>query len=203
VVDLDEQTSLGFSAAELMQRVGGARQSQIVWRTSSGMYATHARAGNTTDLNLTFDDPQATAVFVDSQGGGCPPYGEAPCIVCESRLEIDVPLAVTTADGALDESMTIRIETTSLEYPGFSADLEGEAIAGAYFDEITPEPGYEPAGLHIEAYFSQGFSGSQASVPDVWNGFVAGYVRRTDQPTSTGVMVAHGYFPPETAGSSP
>jgi hypothetical protein len=58
---------------------------------------------------------------------------------------------------------------------------------------------YQIVGLHVAAFFDSPFSGSKVTVPDEWNGFVAAVLAQAD--SSQGVLQAHGYFPPETAGT--
>jgi hypothetical protein len=201
-IDLDEMTELGFSPAEVLQKVGGDHEGELVWRTSQ-MYATHDRAGSTTALTLSYDDDAAVARYVDSEGGGCPCWGEAPCIECVPWVEIDLPLLIATADGALDETVPLTLIVDTMDSIGFSASIDISSVTGEYYDSITPEAGYEPGGIHVEGRFGAAFSGSADSVPDVWNGFAAAILKHEDQPESQGVFQAHGYFPPETAGDSP
>ena len=201
-IDLDEMTELGFSAADVLEKVGGDHEDELVWRHSQ-LYCSHARAGSTAALTLSFEDEAAVARYVDSQGGGCPCWGDGPCIICEPWIEIDLPLSITTADGALDETVPLTLVAETMDLIGFSSSIDISSVGGAYFDSITPDSEFDPAGIHVMGQFGAAFSGSVDSVPSVWNGFAAAILKRKDQPESDGVFQAHGYFPPETAGDSP
>ncbi len=194
-VALDAQTPLGFSAAALLSTIGKNQESDLKWLATS-MYASHGRGGTTTKVNLGFT--AAAATFVDSKGGGCPTQGEAPCIVCQPRLEVSVGLTMATTDGALDEEIAVKLVTSTKDTATMTFDLPVASLEGAYFDQVTPEAGYEPFGLHVEASFGGSFPGSHATVPGVWNGYVAATVRTTGSTSTTGVNTSHGYFPPET-----
>jgi hypothetical protein len=166
------------------------------------MYATHARAGMITGLTLAFDDAGAVATFIDSTGGGCPVNGEAPCIVCEPRMEILIPLRLTTADGALAEDVSVTLGASTASTASFSVDIPGRNVSGTYFEQITPVAAEdEVKSIHLEAVYGGPFSGSHATVPDAWNGFTAAEVGPVESPS--GAFAAHGYFPPETAGEMP
>jgi hypothetical protein len=198
-VATDEETALGFSGADLLATIGGIQGGQLYWITGSTMYATHERAGTTTALTLAFDDAAAEVTFVESTGGGCPPEGEGPCIVCEPRMDIDIALQVQTADGALAETVDVKLTTATVESASFTVSVPAASVAGAYFDALTPvTAGDEVKSLHVEAVYGGSFPGSHATVPGAWNGFLAAEVGPPE--SATGAFSAHGYFPPETAG---
>jgi hypothetical protein len=197
VVPSSEVSELGFSADDVLAAVGGMHATQLTW-ISGGLYAQHTRGGTTTELALDFGSPDEVR-FILSEGGGCPQGGEAPCIVCDSRMEIDLQLGITTADGSLDESLPITVEAMSIDQPWFRAELAADQVMGAYFEGVEPEVDYQIVGLHVAAFFDSPFSGSKVTVPDEWNGFVAAVLAQAD--SSQGVLQAHGYFPPETAGT--
>jgi hypothetical protein len=196
-------TVLGFSAHDVLAATGGAHTIDLAWIPET-LYATHARASTRTAFTLTFAATPTAVRFIDSQGGGCPDrgppgYGRGqPCIVCSSRLEIDVGLSVVTGDGALDEQLTVTFKTTSTHGPRFGADLAAADVKGSYFAAVAPSAGYGFWGVHIEAGFGVPFSGSRSHVPDQWNGYVAAQL--VQGSSTRPVMQAHGYFPGKTAG---
>jgi hypothetical protein len=198
-VALGDKTALGFAPAELLAKVGGTQELSLEWLTVAAANATHTRAGTETSLTLAFDDASAQASYVDSVGGGCPRSGEAPCIVCTSRLEIAIDLKLTSGDGALADSTRVTLSTTSLSTATVTAELAAASLAGSYLEGITPDADYEATGIHLEAAYAASFAGSHAVVPDAWNGFVAANLRSTKTPTALTTYAAHGYFPPATA----
>jgi hypothetical protein len=148
-----------------------------------------------TPLTLIFAEVPLAARYIDSQGGGCV-GGDAPCLICQGRLELDIELQLTSTDRALVERLTVMLVATSQDAPTLSVNVDEAELQGLYLAEVTPEPDYSLTGMHLEAGYGVGFSGSHTTVPQAWNGFVAATVRAAG---STGdVMQAHGYFPKET-----
>lgn len=203
VVAPDQVTPLGFSAKDVLAATGGGHTIDLAWIPET-LYATHARAGGKVAFALTFAATPSEVRFIDSKGGGCPDRGAgdeglgAPCIVCLSRLEVDVGLHMLSGDGALDEQLTVTLKAISPSGPRFRAELPAADVKGGYLAGITPRAGYRLSGVYVEAGFGVPFPGSRADVPDEWNGFVAAQLL---QGSSTGpVLQAHGYFPSRTAG---
>jgi hypothetical protein len=176
-----------------MTKVGASGSEALKW-ISGTMYATSALAGTETTLTLAFANPSAT--YVDSTGGGCPAGGEGPCIMCEPRLEIDVDLTLTTADGALDEKVRAKLVTRTADTATMTFDIDAAKVAGTYLTKVTPDSGMSLTGVHLEAAFGGSFPGSHATVPNVWNGFVAAMVKSASSVGN--IYTSHGYFPPET-----
>jgi len=193
-IEVDEVTPLEFSAADVVTTVGGTHELDLLWM-GSDLYASHARSGMVTPLTLVFGDVPVAARYIDSQGGGCV-GGDGPCIVCMGRVELDIDLQLTSGDGALDEQLTVTLEAASKDAPTLSVNVAEAALGGQYLAEVTPKPDYSLTGLHLEAGYGVGFSGSHSTVPDAWNGFVAATVRAAG--STSDVMQAHGYFPKET-----
>ncbi len=193
-VAADEITALGFSANDVLAKAGGTHTTDLLW-LASDLYATHSRGGTVTPLTLVFADAPGSVRYIDSQGGGCS-GGAGPCWTCQSRMEIDLELQLTSGDGALDELVTVTLEVLSLDAPAFSANVAATDLSGSYLDGIVPDAGYSLTGIHLEVGYGVGFSGSHVTVPDTWNGFVAATLRASGSVGD--VLQAHGYFPKET-----
>jgi len=172
----------------------------LLWR-SGELYAMHTRASATTSLVLRFDASSAVARFVDSQGGGCPSNPEmgAPCRICRARLQVELLLGVSTADGALAERIPLTIDAFGIEHPFFTVRVPAAEVRGRYFDAISPKGGRAIVGLHLQAAFAKSFPGARSTVPGEWNGFVAAVLGATGSSLERGVMQGHGYFPATTA----
>ena len=193
-----QSTTLGFSANDVLAVTGGAHETDLAWVASS-LYATHSRSSMQTPLTLTVAAAPTAVRFVDSQGGGCPTGGsDAPCIVCSSRLEIDVGVTIVTGDGALQEQLGVTLTTMTKSAPSFSTNVDATTVTGTYLTGVVPKAGYEISGLHLEAGYGVGFGGSRTTVPNQWNGFTP--ARLVPTGSTSAVMQAHGYFPRQTAG---
>jgi hypothetical protein len=196
-ISIDAESALGFSARDVLARVGEWNEIDLLWMPSN-LYATHSRSGTNTSFDIglaeAYDAP-ITVRFIDSQGGGCV-GGDGPCTQCQGRLEIDHTLFIVSGDGALDEELPVTLHAQSIDSPTLSADIPAEHVQGTFLDEVTPEAGYSVTGLHIEAGYGVGFSGSHTTVANTWNGFVAATLQADG--ASGDVMQAHGYFPKET-----
>jgi hypothetical protein len=190
----DQTTTLGFSAEDVLAGVGGLHATDLAW-VSSALYATHARAGTITSLELDFSATPSAVRFVDSQGGGCIGV-DGPCLICEQRVEIDIDLSAATGDGSLDEQLTVTLKAKSVSAPEFSIDVPMADMIGAYLDEVVSDGTYPLWGFRLEGGF--GTKGWMSTVPNAWNGFTAALLE-SGGPFGT-VMQAHGYYPKETAG---
>jgi hypothetical protein len=187
-VDLNYQTNLGFSGADLLAKVGAEQKSDLKW-LGSYMYASHSKSGTQTFVTLTFDQTSAVARFVDSTGGGCV-GGDGPCLTCMPRLEIDINLKLVSEDGSLNDTLKVTLVSMLAEMASLSGVLAAEDVMGTYLDDVTPKTGYEVNGLHIEAEYG-GVEGN------LWAGYVAATLNQVGYSGS--ILQAHGYVPSTAA----
>jgi len=122
--------------------------------------------------------------------------GGRPCIVCEASLEIVTAAKLVTGDGALDESVSLKLTTRAATTARFTLEVPAVNVKGTYLTKVTPDPGFTRSGVYVEGAFGDSFSGSHQTVPGVWNGFVAAELSKPGYINP--VFTAHGYFPPQT-----
>ncbi|WP_437840378.1 hypothetical protein [Sorangium sp. So ce1153] len=130
-IGADVVSPLGFSANEVISALSGERSAPLTW----------AKGGSTTaTVSL---GALVSARFVRSQpseGGG--PEGSGPGIAepalgvdCADHLQIDVPLAFATEDGAFDESFAVTLRARQVDAGTYYHNIDLEALQGSY--EVT------------------------------------------------------------------
>ncbi|XYI02744.1 hypothetical protein ACMHYB_24535 [Sorangium sp. So ce1128] len=130
-IGADVASPLGFSARDVLSALSGERSAPLTW----------AKGGSTT-ATLSLGE-LVSARFVRSQvaeGGG--PEGSGPgatepaiAVDCADHLQIDVPLAFSTEDGAFDESFAVTLRAAQVDAAGFLHKIDLEALQGSY--EVT------------------------------------------------------------------
>lgn len=124
VVDPDETTSLGWSGADLVERVVGTWSDDFVW----------ARDGSVEAMTLTVAEVATEVRFTDStqilgEGWGHDPETYTGCM---GWIEVDVPITFATASGAFDESLTSTLALAATDEVSLSAPLDPLAMTGTY-----------------------------------------------------------------------
>ncbi|WP_437300431.1 hypothetical protein [Sorangium sp. So ce426] len=120
-IGADDVSPLGFSAREVLSVASGERSAPLTW----------AKGGSTT-ATLSVGEIVA-ARFVGSMDGS----GVGPDIGCVEHLQIDVPMAFSTEDGAFDESFEVTLRATQADAAWFehAIELSSSALQGSY--EVT------------------------------------------------------------------
>jgi hypothetical protein len=107
-LQLDETTSLGFTAAELEAELASDITSSMHW----------SRMGTTTTLTLTLREVRARALSISTNGA------------CPDTIELQARVAVSTADGLLDEEIDATISAESAATWSLNGEVALDAIAG-------------------------------------------------------------------------
>lgn len=108
---LDEATDLGFSASDLKAALASSLTSSIHW----------SRMDTTDELTLEVQAVSAQRLKVSNKGanGGCP-----------ETVELDVTVAIHTADGLLNEQLEGTINAGSLDEWVLNAHVDMDAVEG-------------------------------------------------------------------------
>lgn len=149
-IELDEVSSLGFSAADVIALAEGAHTETLAWLENE---SAHGSGDEPTQVEVRIEFGGGSR-FVDREpkpatggdlGEGGPDIAYES--VCHDRLELDATLTLRTADGALDESVPVVVwaETARLVHAGFS--LDADELAGSLEVSVEAPPGFEPDGL--------------------------------------------------------
>jgi hypothetical protein len=144
---LDEVSPLGFSAADALPTIEGARTETLLW----------AKGGDTV-LSLEALYVGGDTRFVESEYRS---YGQtgAPVLDCPPAIEIDLDLDFATADGAFAETWQGTARAESAQSATFFHDLDLDALAGTY--QVTE---VEPADFDaVSVFASVVFSGQSVS----------------------------------------
>ncbi|WP_437971279.1 hypothetical protein WMF04_19150 [Sorangium sp. So ce260] len=125
-IGADDVSPLGFSAREALSAVSGERSAPLTW----------AKGGSTT-VTVSVGE-LAAARFVRSTVASGGPGGAEPALAagdCADHLQIDVPLAFSTEDGAFDESFAVTLRIRQVGDVSFYHRIDLSALQGSY--EVT------------------------------------------------------------------
>lgn len=131
VIAIDEQSPLGFSAQDLLDDAVGTYTGALQWSQEGPVQYTGDVGPTGIEAEIVYVGGEARSVDgVLVQG--CMHDGPCPC---PDRLEVDVRLNITTADGVLDESFDAELvyteDDSGFSLPGVSIRLEFDADATA------------------------------------------------------------------------
>lgn len=201
---LDEVSPLGFSADDVLALAEGTHEATLTWVPDEAAMATTTLEPGTTEVTLVIE-PAGPASFVDAEppasgsSGGMIELGW----VCPDRVDVPVTVTLTTADGALDETLDGTLSATDAGSATLLVPIELDELEGTLsFEVVSPEGGV-PIQTRLEVVFGEG----------IFAGRLSGTIEtRTDQvATAAGATYAewgygaceHGEYPvdPETAGA--
>lgn len=141
-IELDEETSLGFSAREIAENIEGNHTETLEWL--EGELANASFEGSTElAVRVELGD---SARFVASEHKSGGQEGHALGAECSDRLELDATVFITSADGALDERVdaVFRAESTRLASARFA--ITTDDLGGQLEVTLNPPQGFEPDG---------------------------------------------------------
>ncbi|WP_437900468.1 hypothetical protein [Sorangium sp. So ce124] len=125
-IGADDVSPLGFSARAALTEISGERSAPLTW----------AKGGSTT-ATVSVGELIA-ARFVRStvaEGGDSSGAEPALALDCSDHLQIDVPLAFSTEDGAFDESFAVTLRVPRVDAASFFYKIDLSALQGSY--EVT------------------------------------------------------------------
>lgn len=167
-IELDEVSSLGFSAADLVALAGGTHTETLAWLENE---LAHSSGEGSTEVEVRLEFAES-ARFVDRSPKPSEDNGQEgdPDIgyeySCNDRLELDATLTLKTADGALDESVPVVVWAESERVVHTNFSLDTDEIAGSLEVTVEPPPGFEadgPPQLQFDVKIADvGFVGSIA-----------------------------------------
>lgn len=148
VLALDEVSTLGFSANDLIQLAAGTHQETLLYQD-----------GTTTGLTLTLEYLDGEVRFVDSEPAESESGQEADLIApyCEDRLEVAVRVTFATDDGAFNEQWQDVLSATTVDSATVNATFSPTGLTGSYVLEVPADSqDYDEAKLFIDATFTAG-----------------------------------------------
>ncbi len=143
-IEMDETTSLGFSAQDVAAMIEGTHTETLEWL--DGELASPSFDGSTQlEVRVEVGD---SARFVQSERASGGQEGLLAGLGgdCNDRLELDATVFITSADGALDERVeaVFRAESTRLASSSFSVSTD--EVSGQLEVTLNPPSGFEPEG---------------------------------------------------------
>ena len=129
---LDEATSLGFSAGEVLAGIPAAYDESLVWTDGS--------ASTPLSLKVSYDGGALSYVHSVAEE---PPEDVGAiadiAVICEDRLDLEVGVHLATEDGILDEAWTVTLAALQVDQATFQHDLD-PATAGGTYDYRSFDP---------------------------------------------------------------
>jgi hypothetical protein len=140
---LDEATSLGFTAEQMLEFAAGEFHMPIVWQESTAVeFGPESGTGELT-LNVAYDG--GSAYFVESRPrdtGQEDGPGLALGSACRDSVRVEVTVSATTAGGALSETFTAKLDAASRFSATFSKELDPAALSGSFeISAVNPAEG--------------------------------------------------------------
>lgn len=132
LAELDTQTALGFSAADVLDWLSGVHTSRLVWgNTSLVEFSPH---DSMTDVSFRIECPDPDPRFVASE-----PKQQASLDAadidddsCPDLVRLDCQLQMTTDDGGLDESWAVSIDARRADLASVDHALEPDRFRGSF-----------------------------------------------------------------------
>jgi hypothetical protein len=170
---LDEATPIGVTASELFGWSSGSHTEPLRW-LGPGPGESHARVESfgpeqgSSELQLDIE-PIGARLLTRS------PLDEASVDLCPTSIGLDVNLHLSTASGALDETVQTTLEATQADFATLRAQyLPLDSLQGSFMAQISLGPGYDysqPPQLWLSLTLSEaGASGRLVLVALVRNG---------------------------------
>jgi hypothetical protein len=136
-LSLDETTPLGFTAQDVLDVVGGEHAEPLLW--ADDVQTTVTLGVNYAGGSLRFLERD----WIDDSGIEIARSG------CEDIIEIETGVALTTDDGELAESWTLRVEAETADQIVFYEPLE--QLAGTLdIERFAPDKPYDFARAFLD-----------------------------------------------------
>ena len=184
-IDFDEETSLGFSAADVAPLVSGRHTETLAWL--DGANATSGEGTTEIEVDVVLDETAryVKRSFRDDQSDGLLGDGAAGGIDCNDRLALGATLTLTTADGKLDEVVETTIHADSAMLASTTFSLPADELMGDL--QVTPSV---PSGFEVDGPPQVQFDITFADAG--WAGQVNALVKYKDDVSASGGAPAYG-----------
>ncbi len=154
---LDETSPLGFAAADVLALAEGTHEATLTWAPDESATATTTLEPGTTEVALVVE-AAGPASFVDAAP---PSSGDSGGTIdlawdCPDRVAVPVTVTLTTADGALDETLDGTLSATSAGSAELVLPVDLDELEGTLsFEVVSPEGGV-PTQTTLEVVFGEG-----------------------------------------------
>lgn len=156
VVEHDEQTPLGFSAADVLGWIEGTRTAPLAWKAETDQSVASAISvapeEGASSIELTIESGDGSIRFVERAAGS---GGEdLPGLACSDTLELDVRVQVTTANGALRDVFDGQMVMGAAQHAELTLRLEPSELEGSFVVNSS-DPSLVPAAFRLVALLSE------------------------------------------------
>ncbi|MEM7154936.1 MAG: hypothetical protein AAF799_18965 [Myxococcota bacterium] len=172
VVELDEQTPLAVSPRDVLDRVSGTMEGELVWSGGGeGVELGLSTEASTSPMTLEVTYEGGSMIFLDQEL--VEPEGQVNevAVTCPDRLTIEVVVSLTASDGTLAEAWTSSLivdadpQTGAPSDPSLAVDTPFASLHGTLsVTEIEPDTWSVSNNLRIQAAFSTGSSSGHLQV---------------------------------------
>lgn len=159
-------TTLGFSAADILAFAAGSHEEAIRWHDSFIATLGPEKGEHRVTVTLSHDDGEVRLMTPKTDAGngtGIEPAIDigTPNGGCQPWLEIDVKVTIKTDGGALDESFDATLRSRNALFATLFTAPDPDHLGGAFAPEEILEPGFKLVQLDLSIGFTPfGVSGS-------------------------------------------
>ncbi|WP_437553481.1 hypothetical protein WME97_18550 [Sorangium sp. So ce367] len=149
-IGADDVSPLGFSARDVASAVSGERSVPLLWREWREDQRTTATfsVGELVAARLV----RSTEPDPGESSGSTDLYPS----VCSDYVQVDVPLAFSTEDGAFDESLVVKLRARQPDVADFVHSFDLAALQGSYeVTKINPAE-FREVSVHLYGKLSPG-----------------------------------------------
>ncbi len=161
-LDPDEVTPLGVSAAELLSWVGGTHTETLAWQDSAASFGPeHGRSEITIEvepLGARFIDRSPKQSSGDGAGLAIAEIALIGGDLCPDSIALDVRLHLSTAGGALNETVETTLQASARDYATGHLTLPTDMLTGSFEAQVSVPNGFVQRGspkLQVDLGLSQ------------------------------------------------
>ncbi len=174
---LDEASAIGVTAEQILAFAEGTHEATLTYLPDSWSATAVALTpeGESTTVTVVIE-AQGTAAFIDSEpverrADGGPMIAMDLGTPCQDYVAIDVSVRLTTADGALDETLDGKLVAYGESQAKLSLPLELDALGGSFAVEVLEPEGGETVQTSVDVTFGTGvFVGDFGGVIELIDG---------------------------------
>ena len=191
----DAVTSLGFAGQDLLDLVAGEHEATLAWGVppqQSSLVEVVPAAGESRIVVRVTPDPTTLRLVERHPAALSGLEGDVTDVAafgCQDELRVDAVVAVTTDNGALNETFEVTFSATSANYVQASVPVVPGELDGSFAATIPDTPGTET---------KQTTSLSLTFAPGGFSGSLWGSIEQNDGVVLSIRSVIYGTFPIES-----
>lgn len=197
-LELDEVTSLGFSAEEVMNAISGTHEATLAWGIEPALGATLSPEPGETTITIEIAPRPESAALVDMELKRSEDGREDLLIEesgqCRDEIQILADVKVTSENGAFDDSFVVTFRAKSAHVVTGAVEVVPGDLEGSF--DVTTEGNGKPRQTTLSMNFS--FGTLSGEILGVWEEALSG---DGDEVAVSGGWISYGRFPADGCDS--